>query len=176
MGMAVMRWLTRSRLTWCAAPAKARATAEASPLVQSRLTLEGQASHTAGAPGAVASSSVAAAGMSWKSMARFSAPSRAAASLVATTMAQGWPTYRTRPSASACMAGKKEALPSALGRFQEADRGATPSAAMSAAVSTATTPGWASAPSRSVMVIAAWARGERTKTAVRTSAGGRSPV
>ncbi len=62
MGSAATRVTTKSRRVTCAAPAKPRATASREPASQTKATLPGASSHTAGAPAAVAPAAPMAAG------------------------------------------------------------------------------------------------------------------
>ena len=160
-GVGARRWLTRSSETTCAAVAKAASVAAGSPWRISAAMLPVAASHTSGAPAAVASwRSVTTASVS-KSMVMVSMASRACSSVSANTATTASPTKRTRSWARAGRSGLAAGAPSGRLKFGASGNGLTPSATRSAPVSTATTPGRASAAAVSMETMRAWACGER---------------
>ena len=110
------------------------------------------ASWISGAPGARAASASQTAGSTSQSTATSSAASSASARLVAITIATGSPCQRARSNASGYWGGERMPLKCA----STATNGST-CGAISAPVSTATTPGTARAASASIPRIAACA-------------------
>ena len=163
------RWLTTPMRATCGADAMMRSTSRAlasSSLKpgQSTAILPGASGQSCGAPGAIAArTSTAAASSSYSTTTR-SAASSAASRVSATTSATAWPTCITRSPASAGRNGTCSGLPPLPGSGGQRDTLPTPAFSMSAAVSTASTPGKPRAPSISSLRMRACACGERTNT------------
>ena len=160
MGTGARRWFTNRPRTTTSAPASASVSQFISKACATLLPDSGQSS---GAPSATAASTSVTAGSGSYIGTINSAASWARASVSATTMAMGSPTYRTTSLASTSRTKKgPSSVPDSPSTFPLGGWGGRP---RSSASKTVTTPGSARAASTSTPESAAWGIMERANTA-----------